>query len=195
MKTILALALATLLPFTAHAKSETFTVKPADAKIKWEGKKVIGDSHTGELNLKSGKMMVDGGKLTGGEFVIDMTSLKNTDLTNEAMNKKLVGHLKSDDFFSIDKHPTSNLVINKVEKKEGDTYLLSGELTVKGQPAPITFPATVHMDKKSVHTKADIAVNRTVYGVKYNSLKFFSTLGDKAIADEFTVSVDLTAKK
>jgi polyisoprenoid-binding protein YceI len=195
MKNIMALALAAVLPLTAHAKTETFAVKPADAKVNWEGKKIIGDAHSGELKLKSGKMMVDGGKLTGGEFVIDMTSLKNTDLTNEAMNQKLVGHLKSDDFFSIDKHPTATIVIKKVEKKEGDTFTVSGDLTIKGKKEPITFPATVHADKNRVHTKANITVDRTLYDVKYNSLKFFSAIGDKAIADTFTVSVDLTAKK
>ncbi|RZA06424.1 MAG: YceI family protein, partial [Proteobacteria bacterium] len=115
-KLVLSLALSALLPFSAlaaakpkaaaPAAAETFAVKPADSKVTWEGKKKIGDAHHGELTVKSGKLIVANGKLTGGDFEVDMTSLKVSDLTDEGMNKKLTGHLRSDDFFSVDKHPT-----------------------------------------------------------------------------------------
>lgn len=195
MKKILALALVSLLPLSASAKKETFNVVPADSKVNWEGKKIIGGAHQGELKLKSGKIMADKGAITGGEFVVDMLSLKNTDLTDEGMNKKLVGHLNSDDFFSVEKHPTASLKVNKATKKDGDNYEFAGDLTIKGIKKPITFPAVVHIDGGKVHTTGTITVDRTLYDVKYNSLKFFSAIGDKAIADTFTVSVDVTAKK
>jgi len=195
MKKLLLLTMLAALPLSVSAKEVPFTADPAKSKVLWEGKKIIGDGHVGELKLKSGKLNVLQEKIVGGEFVIDMTALVNTDLTNEGMNKKLVGHLKSDDFFSVDKHPTATLQIKKVEKQEGDKHLVSGDLTIKGIKKPISFPATVHMGKDMVHAVSTITVDRTLYNVRYNSLKFFSTIGDKAIEDNFTVKVDMTARK
>lgn len=198
-KMFLALAALALAPLTSGAapkaaKTETYKVSPADSKVTWEGKKKIGDSHHGELAVKSGQLKVAGGKLVGGEFEIDMTSLKVTDVKDEGMNKKLTNHLHSDDFFSIAKHPTSKLVITKVEEKDGKT-MITGDLTIKGKKEPITFPATVAVAKDEVKAQSTLNVDRTKYDVRYNSGKFFPNLGDKVINDEFTVNVDLTAKK
>jgi polyisoprenoid-binding protein YceI len=203
-KLIFSLALSALLPFSAlaakpkaaaPAAAETFNVKPADSKITWEGKKKIGDAHHGELTVKSGKLIVAGGKLTGGDFEVDMTSLKVSDLQDEGMNKKLTGHLRSDDFFSVDKHPTAMLMITKVAPgKDGKTQI-TGDLSIKGKKESVTFPADVQVTKDQVTAKAVIAIDRTKYDVRYNSGKYFPNLGDKIINDEFLVNVDLTAKK
>lgn len=198
-KMFLALAAIALAPLTSGAapkaaKAETYKVSPADSKITWEGRKKIGDSHHGELSVKSGQLKVAGEKLVGGEFEIDMNSLKVTDVKDAGMNKKLTGHLRSDDFFSIDKHPTSKLVITKVEEKDGKT-MITGDLTIKGKKESITFPSTVSVTKEEVKAQSTLNVDRTKYDVRYNSGKFFPNLGDKVINDEFTVNVDLTAKK
>lgn len=193
MKLLLAAAL--LLAPVAQAKTETWNVNTADSKISWEGRKKIGDAHTGELALKTGKVIMNGGKLTGGEFEIDMQSLKVTDIKDEGMNAKLVGHLKSDDFFSVDKFPVATLKITKVAAGKDGKQNISGSLTIKGKTHPISFPAEVHPGKDSVHAVANFNVDRTKYDVRYNSMKFFSSLGDKVINDEFSVKVDLTAKK
>lgn len=194
MKNLIALGLMLVAP-VAFAKKENFKVSADDTKISWEGKKRIGGAHHGSLKVKSGTMQVDGEKLVGGEVMIDMKSLKNEDLTDEGMNKKLVGHLNSDDFFSTDKHGTATLKINKVEKEKDDNFKISGDLTIKGIKKPITFPAKVHAGKDMVHSTGTMTVDRTLYNIKYNSLKFFSAIGDKAIEDNFTVSFDILAKK
>lgn len=200
MKSALALTLALLLPFAASAapkaaKQATYEVKPADSKVTWEGKKRIGDAHHGELAVKSGKLIVAGDKLTGGEFEVDMNSLKVSDLQDEGMNKKLTGHLRSDDFFSVDKHPTAKLVITKVAPGKDGMQQITGDLTIKGKKEKVTFPAEVKVAGDTVTAKSTITVDRTKYDVRYNSGKFFPNLGDKIINDEFTVNVDLTAKK
>lgn len=194
MKHLLVLCLLAAFPLSASAKRENFKASAADTKITWEGKKKIGDNHHGTLALKSGKFVVDKDAIVGGEFEIDMTSLKVTDVTNEGMNKKLTDHLRSDDFFSIAKSPTASLKITKATKK-GDNYEFTGDLTIKGIKKPISFPAVVHKKKDGLHATANISVDRTAYEIKYNSLKFFNSIGDKAIEDHFTVSVDISAKK
>ncbi len=196
MKNILLAALLILSPTLSMAATKgAIEVKAEDAKINWEGKKITGSGHMGELKLKSGSIVMDKDQIKSGEFVIDMTSLKNTDLTDSGMNAKLVGHLKNDDFFSVDKHPTATLAINKVEKGKDGKMMVSGDLTIKGIKKPISFPAEIKNEKGSITAKSTMTVDRTAYDIRYNSLKFFSAIGDKAINDTFTVTVEFTAKK
>lgn len=194
MKKIMVLGLMLLAP-VAFAKKENLKVSVEDTKISWEGKKRIGSGHHGSLKAKSGTLQVENGSLVGGEVVIDMKSLKNEDLTDEGMNKKLVGHLHSDDFFSTDKHGTATLKINKVQHEKEDNYKISGDLTIKGIKKPIAFPAKIHGGSDMVHSTGTMTVDRTAYQIKYNSLKFFSAIGDKAIEDNFTVTFEILAKK
>jgi polyisoprenoid-binding protein YceI len=195
MKCLLALAIAfTAFPLVSEAKSEILNVDNNASSVRWEATK-IGGSHHGTLNVKSGKLITDKGGLTGGEFVVDMNSLKIADDMSAEMNKKLDTHLRSDDFFSVEKNPTASLKISNVGAPKSGTQEVSGDLTIKGITKPITFPATVTNDGKTLHAKADFQVDRTLYDIKYRSLKFFSDLGDKVIHDKFTLKVDLTAKK
>jgi len=197
---ILVLSLA-FLPVAGHAakaKKEvltaaSFKVNTAASTAKWEGRK-LGGSHHGELLIKDGSLNVEKDALTGGSVEIDMASLKDLDLTDAETNAKLVNHLKSDDFFSVEKHPTSTLKITKVEKK-GDKTFVTGDLTIKGITHPVTFPAEVKIEKNGVKAKGEMSVDRTLYDIKFRSAKFFENLGDKVIKDLFTVSVDLSATK
>jgi polyisoprenoid-binding protein YceI len=125
--------------------------------------------------------------------MIDMTTLKNYDQTGD-MNARLVNHLKSDDFFSVEKFPTATLKITKVDTQAGQT-MITGDLTIKGITKPVTFPAEVKVDGKKLTAKGDMTVDRTMYDIKFRSLKFFSDIGDKVIKDDFTVSFDLVATK
>jgi len=153
--------------------------------ITWTGKKVTGE-HTGMVNIKSGNLLYDNDMLSGGNFEIDMTSITNTDMEGE-WSDKLVGHLNSDDFFSVATFPTASLVITKVESSENGTYKISADLTIKGQTHPLSFMAT---NNDSGFT-ANITVDRTLYDIKYGSGKFFEGLGDKMIYDDFELSVNL----
>ncbi|MBT8320298.1 MAG: YceI family protein, partial [Eudoraea sp.] len=111
-KNALSLALAIVFgtAVTASTPIEVVTkqVKTTESTVTWKGYKVTG-SHYGNINLNSGSLSFDGDKLVGGEFVVDMSSLISTDLEGEYKGK-LEGHLKSDDFFGVEKHPTSTLV-------------------------------------------------------------------------------------
>jgi polyisoprenoid-binding protein YceI len=84
---------------------------------------------------------VDGKKVVGGTFTIDMTSITNQDIEDETYKQKLLGHLKSDDFFSTDKHPRATLLITKLTPTGQNTYQVKGNLTIKGITKTIEFPA------------------------------------------------------
>ncbi|EAR00658.1 YceI family protein [Maribacter sp. HTCC2170] len=188
-KNLLTLALAIILGFTATATEpidgEKKEVKTEESTVTWKAYKVTG-SHTGTVNLKEGSLMFDEGKLTGGEFVVDMTSLISTDMEGEYKGK-LEGHLKSDDFFGVGTHPTSSLAFTKVEASGKNSYKVTGDLTIKGISKPVTFDVSIYGSKATATMKID----RAQYDVRYGSGSFFDNLGDKTIYDEFDLVVDL----
>lgn len=163
----------------------TQKVDAAKSTVKWLGKKVTGE-HSGTINVKEGSLEVANGKVTGGKVVIDMSSLVNTDLADANWNAKLVGHLKSDDFFGVATYPTADLVITKAE---GTTF--SGNLTIKGITNPVTFTATSASEGKSTVYKGTLTIDRSKYNIRYGSKSFFDNLGDKVIYDEFTLDFSL----
>ena len=140
-----------------------------------------------------GNIVSDGKTLTGGTFEIDMTTITCTDLTDKEWNGKLVGHLKADDFFGTEKHPTAKFEVTKAILKSGNDYDVTGKLTIKGITNEITFPAMIKMDTKTFVTVAKITVNRTKFDIKYGSASFFEGIGDKAINDEFELNINVVA--
>ena len=123
-------------------KGETKEIKTDKSTVTWKGYKVTG-SHYGSVSLKSGNLVFTEGKLTGGEFVMDMSTIVTDDLTGEYKGK-LEGHLKSDDFFGVEKFPTASLVFTKVKSTGKNSYEVSGDLTVKGKTEPINFDLSIY---------------------------------------------------
>ncbi len=186
----LLVAVVSLSAFKSPVKPVAYTVDPAKSTITWIGKKVTG-SHNGTIALQSGKLNVDGKKVTGGTFTIDMNSIKDAD-----GSAKLEGHLKADDFFGTTKFPTSTFVITKVAGS-GAALTVTGNLTIKGITKPVTFPATVAVNGDGTVSAlaGKITVDRTKYDIRYGSKSFFDSIGDKAIDDNFEIGVKLVAKK
>jgi polyisoprenoid-binding protein YceI len=186
MKTVKSMAILVLaLSLTTSVLAGTQKVDTAKSSVKWLAKKVTGQ-HTGTIGVKEGNLEVEKGKITGGKVVIDMNSIVDTDLTDPAWNAKLVGHLKTDDFFGVATYPTAELVITKVE---GNTF--SGNLTIKGVTNPASFTATSLTAGKNTTYTGTLVVDRSKFNVRYGSKSFFDDLGDKAIYDEFTLDFNL----
>ncbi|AOM77081.1 YceI family protein [Pedobacter steynii] len=171
-------------------KADTYKVDAAKSTITWVGKKLTG-SHNGTIDLQSGTLSFNGKKLAGGNFVIDMTTIKDAD-----KSANLEKHLKADDFFGTDKFASSTFTIKKVAGN-GNTVNVTGDLTIKGITNSITFPATLAWNADgSVTASADkVSVDRTKYGIKYKSKSIFPDVGDKMINDEFELAIKLVAKK
>jgi polyisoprenoid-binding protein YceI len=171
-----------------------YDVDPSGSSVKWLGKKVTGE-HNGTINIKEGTLEVVDGEVKSGTVLVDMQSIANEDLKDQSYNQKLVGHLKSDDFFSVETYPTAKLVLTDV-KKTGDKYTFTGDLTIKGITNPVTFNATSSTGSDDVvQLNGDVTIDRTKYNVKYGSSSFFDNLGDKVIYDDFKLDFVLVAKK
>lgn len=187
--------LAALIAFAFTAVNTTYQVDAQQSKLSWVGRK-IGGEHSGNINIAKGTLQFNGRQLKGGAFEIDMTSITNTDMTDAGYQEKLVGHLKSDDFFATGKFPRAHFTITSVKPgKAKDQSLVKGKLTIKGITHEVEFPASVEAEGNKLTAKAKIVVDRSLYDVRYGSKSFFADLGDKAIDNEFELHVALVATK
>lgn len=172
---------------TAFAQQK-LTADAGKTTLNWLGEKVTGQ-HTGTIILKDGWINWNDNKIVSGEFTIDMTTIRDAD-----GSERLEGHLKSDDFFGIDKYPASKLVITGSDSFEKGTATVKGTLTIKGITHPIEFKATKMNKEDGTWFFANIVVDRTKYNIRYGSGSFFDNLGDKVIYDEFKLKVNLLVK-
>ena len=188
------------------AYDKVYQVATEGSLLDWEGYKPTGKHH-GTIGLSSGELMMKNGNLVGGEFVVDMNSIIDLDLEDAEYNAKLVGHLKSADFFEVETYPTAKFVITAVnpvdaaqielEKAKGEvvpTHTITGNLTLKATTKSITFNAMVNLtdDKFEARTN-QFFIDRSEWAVKYGSRKFFSDLQDKFINDEMGIGIKLVA--
>ena len=191
-KIILSLALSTLtlISFASKPHVNKVKVNTTNSTVKWTGFKVA-SSHNGTINIKSGALDFDHGVLVGGNFVIDMNTIKNTDIESV----KLENHLKDEDFFNVAEFPTAVLTITNAKKRDGNDYYIVADLTIKGKTHPINFAAVVTANGLHFSAIANIKIDRTKWDVTYNSGNFFENLGDYLIKDEIEFDVFLLSVK
>ncbi len=168
--------------------TQKFDIISAQSKIDWIGKKVTG-AHNGSIAIKDGSFTLTDGKLTGGKFIIDTTTIKILDITDPATNAQFAGHLASDDFFSTEKYPEATLEITSVSGNH-----VAGDLTIKGITHPIGFDVAVNINGGILIATGKLVIDRTKYGMKFRSGNFFKDLGDTLIYNDFELNISVTAK-
>lgn len=164
----------------------TYTLDTESSKIMWSGSKRVGATHTGLIDAQEGAAVVESGEVTGGTVEVDMRTITDSDLVDAESNRKLVGHLKSDDWFDVATYPTATFALSEVNE---DAF--TGTMTVKGIENEVKFPATVMMTESGVQVTGIVTLDRTLWDIRYGSGKFFDNLGDELIEDEFTLTLDL----
>ncbi|WP_312195666.1 YceI family protein [Epilithonimonas vandammei] len=153
---------------------QIYVIDTMNSKAEWKGFKVVksdNTSHIGTLKFESGEVTVKDNKLESGQFVIDMNSIANEDLKETDGNSKLIGHLKSADFFDVEKFPTASYEITKItEAPAGSDYntVLDGNLTLKGITKPATFNANVKIKDGELSIATEPKdINRGEFGIKF----------------------------
>ena len=163
-------------------------VNMEESSVKWTGVQLSGKIHYGTLAFESADLSFNENQLVGGNFVVDMTSLSVDDLTGRG-KKSLEGHLKADDFFSVNEFNFSELKLNAVDMVSENEYSAEGDLTIKGytHKAKVSF----YTEDDSKNLKAKLVFDRSKYNVRYGSGSFFENLGDKLILDDIELEVTL----
>jgi|SRR5690606_12311370 polyisoprenoid-binding protein YceI len=190
-------ALLFAMALTAAAGAQTYQVDPARSTVEWNATKMTG-AHRGNVAVKSGSITLNNGVLGTADMVMDMTAITCTDVTHEGANAKLVAHLKSDDFFSVEKHGTATFRTTAVEvvptARNGRLYQVTGDLTIKGITHPAQFQCFIEEEGQGLRAHGSLSFDRTKYDIRYRSGAFFEDLGDKLIHDEVQLAFDLHTK-
>ena len=178
----------------ATMAQNTIPIDPGKSKITWHASKVTG-AHEGHVSVRSGSIVVKEGGLQGVEVDMDMGTITCTDISSEASNARLVDHLKSEDFFAVEDHPTATFRSTSVEisDQEGSvSYYITGDLTIKDITHPITFNARQLANEDRY--LGTLTFDRTKYDIKYRSGAFFPEIGDRMIYDEVQLDLDIRTR-
>jgi polyisoprenoid-binding protein YceI len=194
---------ANILQAQKSASSDKLIINLEESRVNWTGKKPGGE-HFGYLKLSGGEIILDHNEIKSGSFTFNMNTITDTDLADESNKTKLIGHLKSADFFDVQKYPSAKFVIIKVTRlpasrtNKGEiksTHNIEGNLTLKDITRKINFDASVNILKgKLTATSLPFTIDRTQWGVNYKSKSIVAGLKDQFIFDDITLTIDLVTK-
>ena len=165
-----------------------FTLDSQSSELRWAAERVVGKSHRGDIKIGSGMVEIEDGALTSGSFVIDMSTI-----TESNSDQMFLEHINSDDFFATDRFSTARLELKSVEKV-GESYQVTADLTIKDITNEITFPATISESEGVLTARSEFQIDRTKWDIVFDSSSVFLTIGDKAIRDEITFNLVLVVR-
>ena len=168
------------------AADATYNIVQDKSSLIWTGREVSTTSHYGTINFTSGQFEIADGLISQGEFLVDMTSITVQDLTGGS-KERLEGHLRSDDFFSVESFPTAHLYISSSEVISNGKWMVNGFLTIKDISHPVLF----EMVNTADGWNANLVFDRSKYDVRFRSGTFFENLGDKLIYDDIELKINL----
>lgn len=185
----------------AVSEGQVYEVLTEKTIINWQGiKPVVGFEQHGSIGLQSGELAFDGNDLKAGHFVIDINSIQVKSIDSPD-KERLEDHLKgingepSDDFFNMEKYPTGKFDIVSVSQSEDGNYMVKGNLTLKGISKEIDIPARIEKSDDNVLVKTDqFTINRTNWGLNYNSKNVIKGLGDNFIDDHVYLTLTMEAQ-
>jgi polyisoprenoid-binding protein YceI len=170
----------------ATSQEQNLNQFTSQSNIRWYGEELTGVTHFGNLSFKEAQIKIQDGVISSGKFVVDMTSLTVEDLSGVG-KAKLTAHLKSDDFFSTEKHPEALLTITQNAKVENGVQYLVGGLSIKEIQHPVEFTMTIVDNNSAI---AQLTFDRSKYEVRFRSGSFFENLGDKLILDDIKLEAN-----
>lgn len=172
-----------------------FTLDKENSNIDWTGYKVFkseNTSHFGTIKFLEGEIGIKNQKIVSGKFIVDMPSLGNKDLIDsKEASEKLDQHLKSADFFDVEKYPTATFEITKVTSTEQGDYnsILEGNMTIKGITKTVSFNANIKVSDEQI----SIATEPTNLDRNLFDVKFQSPIENGIIKNEITLQIKLKA--
>lgn len=187
----------------AEKKGDVLAVDAASSSVNWKAFHKGGFApRWGTLAISSGELSLADGQLSSGEFVIDMKSIKVDPASVTEKDKKyteLETHLKSADFFNVEKNPTADFKITKVADLAagaegavaGANKTVSGNLTLQGKTLNVSFPAKIETADKKVSLQAKFTVNRTDWGIKFGTSE--TDPAEWMISKDIEIGIDVKA--
>jgi polyisoprenoid-binding protein YceI len=162
--------------------------------VNWKGMPVMGgDGHQGYIKPLTGTLAFDGnGTIAGGYFELDMNTITVTDRKDTSSDNGLVSHLKDPDFFDVKKYPKGTFQLTKAIKVSSDSsYYITGQLTLRAITQEIHFPATIVRNGEDIVATASLTIDRTKWGITYQSGSVLALVKDELLEDRVPVSLAL----
>jgi len=168
---------------SVKAQNQVYTIDANASQLTWTGYAEVGSwAPSGTLQLVKGQLTRTANQISRTTMTLDMTTIRHE-------NGQLQTHLRDETFFDVTRFPTATFVLRTLT---GTTA--TGQLTLKGVTKPVTFPVVVSQEGEALRIKGRAVIDRTQFGIRYNSTSFFADLGDQAIKNEFTLAFDVVAK-
>lgn len=177
---------------SATEQSVTYNIDKEGSEVIWTGSKVLQGGHTGTIAISEGSLSTENGTISAGNFVVDMSSIMEAGNDDEESRTKLVGHLKSADFFNVDTFSTATFEII-----EGGADKVKGNLTIKGITKQIEIPVTTETTDDGLVASSTFTINRNDWGITWGngSTHKIDFLKDNFINDNIEFDVRLVATK
>lgn len=172
-----------ILAATAH--TQNYQLNPDKSEMAWAGKAAFSTyTLSGGIKPRTGKLIVEGERIRDASLVIDMQSIRS-DIA------QLEKHLRSADFFKVEGFPEAVFLLGQPIVLGGGEQAAVGVLKIKGVSNQEEIPITARMEEATLVLEGKAVIDRTAYGIYYNSPNFFEGLKQDAIADAFELSFRL----
>lgn len=185
---------------TSTLRDGAYPIDTKSSMLEWIGRN-LNKRHHGRIAIQAGELVVTGGKLSTGNIVLDMTTISNLDLQDSYWHDMLIRHLKSDDFFEVERFPIASFTLNRWEVQadaspEAPEGVVTGDMTIKGVTRPVSFPATVVPQQDgSIQAHAVFDIDRTLWDVCYGSCKMFEHLGMHLVHHMISLELFISARR
>lgn len=177
----------------SESRGQHYTIDTDQSVVAWKGSMLIGtNSHSGYIYISKGQLMIDNDALVGGTATVDMNTMEEN--THDKEND-LIKHLKSSDFFDVEKFPIATIAITKAAPANNDVTKVTGNLTIKGITHPVTFPSKVAVKDGVAKMSGRLVIDRTQWNVRYKSGKFYDLLADQTMSDSIAFDINIVARK
>jgi len=166
--------------------------------LEWSGRN-INNRHYGRISVSDGEITMENGRPVSGRVVLNMNTITNVDLQDEGWRGLLIRHLKSDDFFDVEKYPTAWFELHNSVAVPNATpgtpnFEISGSLTIKEATRSISFPAIIaQQEDGSLKAHASLDIDRTNWDVCYGSGKLYERLGMHLVNDLISIELFIVA--
>lgn len=167
-------------------KGEALPLTAENSKVEFTGSKVTG-KHEGGFKAFTGTIDLVNAKPEQSSVTVDIDA--GSVFVDD---DKLAQHLKSADFFDVEKFPKASFTSTKIvpdTAKGAGNYTVTGDFTLHGQTKSITFPAKITVTDADVAVDSEFSINRKDFGIVY------AGKADDLIRDDVVIRLNLKSPR
>ncbi|HEY0297941.1 MAG TPA: YceI family protein [Arachidicoccus sp.] len=167
---------------------KTYKIDSAHSSVCFKIRHLLISNVSGHFKIFDGSLEKIGDDFTGAkvDFVAQVDSI---DTSNEQRD----AHLKSADFFDVEKHPEIKFVSTSIEK-DADSYKVAGELSIKGITKNVILNTTFNGEtvdgygQTKIGFEGDTKINRKDFGLTWSMT---TEAGGIVVADDVKLEFDV----